>query len=83
MRGDIVYTNSLIENAIALFFTLTAQKPLEKIQWHERRAYEDSTKTLLVSKYIPVKGDGSDASDKKRRKVVTFDFVRAIIFLIY
>ena len=65
----------LIENAVASFFTPTSQKPPEKMQWHERGAHKDSPETLLVGKYVPMKDDGADANDKKRRKVAAFDFV--------
>lgn len=57
------------------FFTPTSQKPPEKMQWQERGAHEDSPKSLLVGKYVPVKVDDADANDKKRRKVAAFDFV--------
>jgi bifunctional polynucleotide phosphatase/kinase len=71
---DILYADSLIENAVASFFTPTSQKPPEKMHWQERGTHEDSPKSLLVGKYVPVKDNDVDANNK-RRKIAAFDFV--------
>lgn len=60
---------------MASFFTPTSQKPPEKMQWHERGADKDSAQTLLVGRYVPTNDAGTEANEKKRRKVAAFDFV--------